>query len=105
MLGCVRVCDLRQLVDLINALSSATAFPLLHPGRHVAREFGAASGGMVASMCLTRCMACMAWRWRISLGDMHAYARRCAFTPAKSIRQRWPESISKGAEFVMPTAK
>ncbi|MFM2036913.1 MAG: hypothetical protein RL459_2178, partial [Pseudomonadota bacterium] len=23
----------------------------------------------------------------------------------KSIMQRWPESISKGAEFVMPTAK
>jgi malonate-semialdehyde dehydrogenase (acetylating)/methylmalonate-semialdehyde dehydrogenase len=40
-------------------------------------------------------------------GDMHAYGeegvRFC--TKQKSIMQRWPESIGKGAEFVMPTAK
>jgi len=27
------------------------------------------------------------------------------YTKQKSVMQRWPESISKGAEFVMPTSK
>jgi malonate-semialdehyde dehydrogenase (acetylating)/methylmalonate-semialdehyde dehydrogenase len=27
------------------------------------------------------------------------------YTRQKSVMQRWPESIAKGAEFTMPTAK
>jgi len=55
----------------------------------------------------------MAWHgfggWKKSLfGDMHAYARREEgvrfYTKQKSVMQRWPETIAKGAEFVMPTA-
>jgi len=54
----------------------------------------------------------MAWHgfggWKRSLfGDMHAYGEEGVrfYTKQKSIMQRWPESIGKGAEFVMPTAK
>ena len=54
----------------------------------------------------------MAWQgfggWKKSLfGDMHAYGEEGVrfYTKQKSIMQRWPESIGKGAEFVMPTAK
>ena len=54
----------------------------------------------------------MAWHgfggWKKSLfGDMHAYGEEGVrfYTKQKSIMQRWPESISKGNEFVMPTAK
>ena len=40
-------------------------------------------------------------------GDMHAYGEEGVrfYTKQKSIMQRWPESIGKGAEFVMPTAR
>ena len=54
----------------------------------------------------------MAWHgfggWKKSLfGDMHAYGEEGVrfYTKQKSVMQRWPESIAKGAEFVMPTAK
>jgi malonate-semialdehyde dehydrogenase (acetylating)/methylmalonate-semialdehyde dehydrogenase len=54
----------------------------------------------------------MAWHgfggWKKSLfGDMHAYGEEGVrfYTRQKSVMQRWPESIAKGAEFVMPTAK
>ena len=54
----------------------------------------------------------MAWHgfggWKRSLfGDMHAYGEEGVrfYTKQKSIMQRWPASIGKGAEFVMPTAK
>jgi malonate-semialdehyde dehydrogenase (acetylating) / methylmalonate-semialdehyde dehydrogenase len=37
----------------------------------------------------------------------HAYGEEGVrfYTKQKSVMQRWPESIGKGAEFVMPTAK
>ena len=54
----------------------------------------------------------MAWHgfggWKKSLfGDMHAYGEEGVrfYTKQKSVMQRWPESIGKGAEFVMPTSK
>jgi malonate-semialdehyde dehydrogenase (acetylating)/methylmalonate-semialdehyde dehydrogenase len=53
----------------------------------------------------------MAWHgfggWKKSLfGDMHAYGEEGVrfYTKQKSVMQRWPDSIGKGAEFVMPTA-
>jgi malonate-semialdehyde dehydrogenase (acetylating)/methylmalonate-semialdehyde dehydrogenase len=38
---------------------------------------------------------------------MHAYGEEGVrfYTRQKSVMQRWPETIAKGAEFVMPTAK
>src|SRR6201986_3871317 len=54
----------------------------------------------------------MAWHgfggWKKSLfGDMHAYGEKGVrfYTKQKSVMQRWPASIGKGAEFAMPTAK
>jgi hypothetical protein len=51
----------------------------------------------------------MAWHgfdgWKKSLfGDMHAYGEEGVrfYTKQKSIMQRWPNTISKGAEFAMP---
>ena len=46
--------------------------------------------------------------WKSSLfGDHHMHGPEGIrfYTRQKSIMQRWPESIGKGAEFVMPTAK
>ena len=46
--------------------------------------------------------------WKKSLfGDTHAYGMEGVrfYTRYKAVMQRWPGSIAKGAEFVMPTAK
>jgi malonate-semialdehyde dehydrogenase (acetylating)/methylmalonate-semialdehyde dehydrogenase len=46
--------------------------------------------------------------WKRSLfGDHHANGEEAVrfYTHYKSVMQRWPDSIAKGAEFVMPTAK
>jgi malonate-semialdehyde dehydrogenase (acetylating)/methylmalonate-semialdehyde dehydrogenase len=54
----------------------------------------------------------MAWLgfggWKKSLlGDMHAYGEEGVRfdTKQKSVMQRWPDSIAKGAEFEMPAAR
>jgi malonate-semialdehyde dehydrogenase (acetylating)/methylmalonate-semialdehyde dehydrogenase len=54
----------------------------------------------------------MAWHgfggWKKSFfGDTHAYGEEGVrfYTKQKSIMQRWPESIAKGAEFSMPVAR
>ncbi|MBS1943355.1 MAG: hypothetical protein JST38_21035, partial [Bacteroidetes bacterium] len=43
---------------------------------------------------------------RSLFGDMHAYGEEGVrfYTKQKSVMQRWPQSIAKGAEFAMPTA-
>ena len=45
--------------------------------------------------------------FRSLFGDMHAYGEEGVrfYSKQKSVMQRWPDSIGKGAEFVMPTAK
>ena len=76
---------------------------------HVAREFARrVQVGMVGIN--VPIPVPMAWHgfggWKKSLfGDMHAYGEEGVrfYTKQKSIMQRWPESIGKGAEFVMPT--
>ena len=42
-----------------------------------------------------------------NIGDTHAYGAEGVrfYTRYKAVMQRWPGSIAKGAEFVMPTAK
>jgi malonate-semialdehyde dehydrogenase (acetylating)/methylmalonate-semialdehyde dehydrogenase len=54
----------------------------------------------------------MAWHgfggWKKSLfGDMHTYGEEGVrfYTKQKSVMQRWPASIGKGAEFAMPVSK
>jgi malonate-semialdehyde dehydrogenase (acetylating)/methylmalonate-semialdehyde dehydrogenase len=81
---------------------------LLHRDGGVAREFARRiQVGMVGIN--VPIPVPMAWHgfggWKRSLfGDMHAYGEEGVrfYTKQKSVMQRWPDSIGKGAEFVMP---
>ena len=111
VLGCVRVKDLAEAVNLINAHEFGNGVSCYTRDGHVAREFSRRiQVGMVGIN--VPIPVPMAWHgfggWKKSLfGDMHAYGEEGVrfYTKQKSIMQRWPESIGKGAEFVMPTAK
>ncbi len=111
VLSCVRVKDLKDAVDLINAHEFGNGVSCFTRDGNVAREFSRRiQVGMVGIN--VPIPVPMAWHgfggWKKSLfGDMHAYGEEGVrfYTKQKSIMQRWPESIGKGAEFVMPTAK
>ncbi|WP_159911381.1 CoA-acylating methylmalonate-semialdehyde dehydrogenase [Pantoea sp. 18069] len=111
VLACVRVPDFVQAVDLVNAHEFGNGVACFTRDGNVAREFGRRiQVGMVGIN--VPIPVPMAWQgfggWKKSLfGDMHAYGEEGVrfYTKQKSIMQRWPESIGKGAEFVMPTAK
>ena len=111
VLSCVHVQDLAQAVDLINAHEFGNGVSCFTRDGNVAREFSRRiQVGMVGIN--VPIPVPMAWHgfggWKKSLfGDMHAYGEEGVrfYTKQKSIMQRWPESIGKGAEFVMPTAK
>jgi malonate-semialdehyde dehydrogenase (acetylating) / methylmalonate-semialdehyde dehydrogenase len=111
VLGCVRAKDLKEAVDLVNAHEYGNGVSLFTRDGNVAREFSRrVQVGMVGVN--VPIPVPMAWHgfggWKKSLfGDMHAYGEEGVrfYTKQKSIMQRWPESIGKGAEFVMPTAK
>jgi malonate-semialdehyde dehydrogenase (acetylating) / methylmalonate-semialdehyde dehydrogenase len=111
VLGCVRVNDLKEAVDLINAHEFGNGVACFTRDGNVAREFSRRiEVGMVGIN--VPIPVPMAWHgfggWKRSLfGDTHAYGEEGVrfYTKQKSIMQRWPESMGKGAEFVMPTAK
>jgi malonate-semialdehyde dehydrogenase (acetylating)/methylmalonate-semialdehyde dehydrogenase len=111
VLGCVRVKDLAEAVELINSHEYGNGVSCFTRDGNVAREFSRrVQVGMVGIN--VPIPVPMAWHgfggWKKSLfGDMHAYGQEGVrfYTKQKSIMQRWPESIGKGAEFVMPTAK
>ena len=111
VLGCVRVNDLQEAVDLINAHEFGNGVACFTSDGNVAREFARRiQVGMVGIN--VPIPVPMAWHgfggWKRSLfGDMHAYGEEGVrfYTRQKSIMQRWPASTPKGAEFVMPTAK
>lgn len=111
VLGCVRVKDLKEAVDLINAHEFGNGVACFTRDGNVAREFSRRiQVGMVGIN--VPIPVPMAWHgfggWKRSLfGDMHSYGEEGVrfYTRQKSIMQRWPESIGKGAEFAMPTAK
>ena len=111
VLSCVRVHDLKESVDLINAHEFGNGVSCFTSDGNVAREFSRRiQVGMVGIN--VPIPVPMAWHgfggWKRSLfGDMHAYGEEGVrfYTKQKSIMQRWPASIDKGAEFVMPTAK
>jgi len=111
VLSCVRVHDLKEAVDLINAHEFGNGVSCFTRDGNVAREFSRRiQVGMVGIN--VPIPVPMAWHgfggWKKSLfGDMHAYGEEGVrfYTKQKSIMQRWPESTPKGAEFVMPTAK
>lgn len=111
VLVCVRVKDFTEAVDLVNAHEFGNGVACYTRDGNVAREFGRRiEVGMVGIN--VPIPVPMAWHgfggWKKSLfGDMHAYGEEGVrfYTKQKSIMQRWPESIAKGAEFVMPTSK
>ncbi len=111
VLSCVRVKDFAAAVDLINAHEFGNGVSCFTRDGNIAREFSRRiEVGMVGIN--VPIPVPMAWHgfggWKRSLfGDMHAYGEEGVrfYTKQKSIMQRWPESIGKGAEFVMPTAK
>jgi len=111
VLSCVRVKDFGEAVNLINAHEFGNGVSCFTRDGNVAREFSRRiQVGMVGIN--VPIPVPMAWHgfggWKRSLfGDMHAYGEEGVrfYTRQKSIMQRWPESIGKGAEFAMPTSK
>ena len=111
VLSCVRVSDFAQAVDLVNNHEFANGVSCFTRDGGVAREFARRiQVGMVGVN--VPIPVPMAWHgfggWKRSLfGDMHAYGEEGVrfYTRQKSVMQRWPDSIGKGAEFVMPTSK
>ncbi|NBT34563.1 MAG: CoA-acylating methylmalonate-semialdehyde dehydrogenase [Betaproteobacteria bacterium] len=111
VLSCVRVADFSEALSLINAHEFGNGVSCFTRDGNIAREFSRrVQVGMVGIN--VPIPVPMAWHgfggWKKSLfGDMHAYGEEGVrfYTRQKSIMQRWPESIAKGAEFVMPTSK
>ncbi|MEX3957606.1 CoA-acylating methylmalonate-semialdehyde dehydrogenase [Trinickia sp. EG282A] len=111
VLSCVRVHDFTEAVDLINAHEFGNGVSCFTRDGNIAREFGRRIDvGMVGIN--VPIPVPMAWQGfggfkRSLFGDMHAYGEEGVrfYTKQKSIMQRWPESVGKGAEFAMPTAR
>ncbi|HWW05834.1 CoA-acylating methylmalonate-semialdehyde dehydrogenase [Collimonas sp.] len=111
VLAVVRVPDLASAVELINAHEFGNGVSCFTSDGGVARAFARQiQVGMVGIN--VPIPVPMAWHsfggWKRSLfGDHHAYGEEGIrfYTRYKSIMQRWPDSIAKGAEFTMPTAK
>jgi malonate-semialdehyde dehydrogenase (acetylating)/methylmalonate-semialdehyde dehydrogenase len=107
----VRVPDLRAAVELINSHEYGNGVSLFTADGNTAREFSRRiEVGMVGVN--VPIPVPMAWHsfggWKRSLfGDTHIYGEEGVrfYTRYKSIMQRWPQSIGKGAEFTMPVAK
>ena len=111
VLVCVRAKDFAEALNMVNAHEFGNGVSCFTRDGNVAREFSRrVQVGMVGVN--VPIPVPMAWHgfggWKRSLfGDMHAYGEEGVrfYTKQKSIMQRWPESIGKGAEFVMPTSK
>ncbi|MDL5030285.1 CoA-acylating methylmalonate-semialdehyde dehydrogenase [Pelomonas sp. APW6] len=109
VLACVRVPDFATAVDLVNAHEFGNGVACFTSDGNVAREFARRiQVGMVGIN--VPIPVPMAWHgfggWKKSLfGDMHAYGEEGVrfYTKQKSVMQRWPASMAKGAEFMMPT--
>ncbi len=107
----VRVPDMASAIELINAHEFGNGVSLFTSDGNTAREFSRRiEVGMVGIN--VPIPVPMAWHsfggWKRSLfGDAHVYGEEGVrfYTRYKSIMQRWPESIGKGAEFTMPVAK
>jgi malonate-semialdehyde dehydrogenase (acetylating)/methylmalonate-semialdehyde dehydrogenase len=111
VLACVRVKNLEDALGLVNAHPYGNGVSLFTSDGGVAREFARrVQIGMVGVN--VPIPVPMAWHgfggWKKSMfGDMHAYGEEGVrfYTKQKSVMQRWPQSIGKGAEFAMPVAK
>jgi len=111
VLSVVRVPDFAAAVDLVNAHEYGNGVALYSADGNTAREFvRRIKVGMVGiNVPIPVPMAFYSFGgWKRSLfGDTHAYGAEGVrfYTRYKAVMQRWPGSIAKGAEFVMPTAK
>ena len=111
VLVCVRVSDFSHALDLVNEHELGNGVACFTSDGGVAREF--ARRVQVGRVGINVPIPVpMAWHgfggWKKSLfGDMHAYGEEGVrfYTKQKSVMQRWPQSIAKGAEFAMPTSK
>ena len=111
VLACVRVPDFAAALELVNSHVYGNGVACFTTDGGVAREFARrVQVGMVGIN--VPIPVPMAWHgfggWKQSLfGDTHAYGEEGVrfYTRQKSVMQRWPQSIGKGAEFAMPTAK
>jgi malonate-semialdehyde dehydrogenase (acetylating)/methylmalonate-semialdehyde dehydrogenase len=111
VLGIVRVADFASAVELINAHEFGNGVSCFTSDGGIARAFARnIKVGMVGIN--VPIPVPMAWHsfggWKRSLfGDHHAYGEEGLrfYSRYKSVMQRWPDSIVKGAEFSMPTAK
>ncbi len=107
----VRVDSFIEALDLINRHEFGNGVSLFTSDGNTAREFSRrVQVGMVGIN--VPIPVPMAWHsfggWKRSLfGDVHAYGEEGIrfYTRYKSVMQRWPDSIAKGAEFTMPVAK
>jgi malonate-semialdehyde dehydrogenase (acetylating) / methylmalonate-semialdehyde dehydrogenase len=111
VLSCVRVATLGEAVKLVNEHEFGNGVALFTRDGGAAREFtrGVQVGMVGVNVPIP---VPMAWHgfggWKKSLfGDMHAYGEEGVrfYTKQKSVMQRWPDSIGKGADFAMPTAR
>ncbi|MCP5285072.1 MAG: CoA-acylating methylmalonate-semialdehyde dehydrogenase [Burkholderiaceae bacterium] len=111
VLVCLRVPDMAAALQLINEHEFGNGVACFTSDGGVAREFARrVQVGMVGIN--VPIPVPMAWHgfggWKKSLfGDMHAYGEEGVrfYTKQKSVMQRWPDSIGKGAEFTMPVSK
>ncbi|CEG54786.1 Methylmalonate semialdehyde dehydrogenase (acylating) 2 [Stutzerimonas xanthomarina] len=107
----VRVPDFASAVELVNAHEFGNGVSCFTSDGGIARAFARSiQVGMVGIN--VPIPVPMAWHsfggWKRSLfGDHHAYGEEGLrfYTRYKSVMQRWPDSIAKGAEFSMPIAK
>ncbi|QJI40654.1 CoA-acylating methylmalonate-semialdehyde dehydrogenase [Pseudomonas sp. ADAK2] len=111
VLGIVRVPDFASAVALINAHEFGNGVSCFTSDGGIARAFARTiKVGMVGIN--VPIPVPMAWHsfggWKRSLfGDHHAYGEEGIrfYSRYKNVMQRWPDSIAKGPEFSMPTAK
>ena len=111
VLACVRAKDFAEAVRLVNEHEFGNGVSCFTSDGGLAREFARRiQVGMVGIN--VPIPVPMAWHgfggWKRSLfGDMHAYGEEGVrfYTKQKSVMQRWPDSIGKGAEFAMPVAR
>ncbi|MDT7833711.1 CoA-acylating methylmalonate-semialdehyde dehydrogenase [Aquabacterium sp. OR-4] len=111
VLTCVRVPDFAAALKLVNEHEFGNGVSIYTTDGGIAREFSRrVQVGMVGVN--VPIPVPMAWHgfggWKKSLfGDMHAYGEEGVrfYTKQKSVMQRWPESIAKGAEFNFPVSK
>lgn len=111
VLSVVRMPDLKSAIALVNAHELGNCVSLFTTDGGSARVFSRQiQVGMVGIN--VPAPVPVAWHsfggWKRSLfGDHHAYGEEAVrfYTHYKSVMQRWPDSIAKGAEFAMPVAR